>query len=68
MNNIGKVLVGLGLFLSVLGIIFIVGDRFGLGRLPGDIILKRGNFTFFFPIVSSIIVSIILSIIIKLFK
>lgn len=68
MRNMGKVLIGLGLFLFVLGLIFVIGDKFGLGKLPGDIFIKKGNFTVFFPIVSCIIISLVLSIIMNIFK
>lgn len=60
--DIGKLLIVAGVVLLVLG----VGWSFGLGRLPGDITIKNGNFTFYFPIVSSIIVSIILTLILSL--
>lgn len=68
MKDIGKVLISLGLFLSVLGIVFVIGDKFGFGKMPGDIFIKRDNFTFFFPIVSSIIVSLILTLLFNIFK
>lgn len=68
MKDIGKVLISLGLFLSVLGIVFVIGDKFGFGKMPGDIFIKRENFTFFFPIVSSIIVSLILTLLFNIFK
>ena len=54
---IGSILVGLGVALSLFGRIP------GLGKLPGDILIKKENFTFYFPITTSIIVSIILSLI-----
>ncbi|MGG1400413.1 DUF2905 family protein [Bacillus salipaludis] len=58
---------GLSKALMIIGaIIFIIGflmPYLHLGKLPGDIIIKKGNATFFFPIVSSIIVSIVLSLI-----
>jgi hypothetical protein len=58
---------GLSKALMIIGaIIFIIGflmPYLHLGKLPGDIVIKKGNATFFFPIVSSIIVSIVLSLI-----
>ncbi|MED3562171.1 MULTISPECIES: DUF2905 family protein [Bacillus] len=58
---------GLSKALMIIGaIIFIIGflmPYLHLGKLPGDIVFKKGNATFFFPIVSSIIVSIVLSLI-----
>lgn len=58
MNGMAKLLMVAG------AIIFIVGfliHFLKLGRLPGDIVIKKGNATFFFPIVTSIIISVILS-------
>ena len=40
----------------------------GLGRLPGDIVVRRGNFTFYFPLVTSLILSILLSVVLALFR
>lgn len=58
----------LGLFILILGAVMAFsGKIFGLGRLPGDIYIQRGNFTFYFPIVTSIILSIILSLVLAVF-
>ena len=54
----GKILVVLGVVLIIVGLIW----HF-IGRLPGDIVVKKGNTTFYFPIVTSIVISIILSLI-----
>jgi hypothetical protein len=54
----GKMLVVLGVVLVIIGLIW----QF-IGKLPGDIVVKKGNTTFYFPIVTSIVVSIILSLI-----
>jgi len=65
---IGKYLIITGLVLVVLGGIFLLAGRVPwLGRLPGDIIIKRENFTFYFPITTCILASIILSIIFYIF-
>ena len=61
--DIGKLLIVGGVVLVVLGI----GWYLGLGRLPGDITVKNGNFTFYFPIVTSIIVSVVLTLVLSLF-
>lgn len=64
----GKMLMIFGGLLILVGAIFVVGTKFiNLGRLPGDIFIQRGNFTFAFPIVSGIIISIVLTIILNLF-
>lgn len=53
----------------VLGaIIWLGGKAPGIGKLPGDIIIKRGNFTFYFPLATSILLSVILSVILALFR
>jgi hypothetical protein len=56
-----RLLIGLGLLLVVAGIAWPVLTRIGFGHLPGDIIFHRGGTTFYFPLVTCIIVSIALS-------
>jgi hypothetical protein len=67
--EIGRVLIGAGAFLLVLGVVFTLGDKIPfIGKLPGDIYIKRDNFTFYFPVVTSIIISIVLSLLFGLFR
>lgn len=68
MENIGKLLIIIGAIILLLGIFLTFLDRlpFGFGKLPGDIYIKKDNFTFYFPITTSIILSIILTIIFSL--
>ena len=72
MNPVAKFLIIAGAVLIVAGLFWQVGGRFlHLGRLPGDIVVEKENFSFYFPIVSCIVVSIVLSLIfylIRLFK
>lgn len=68
MESFGRIFLTIGIVLVAIGTVFIIGERFGLGKLPGDIFIQKGNFTFFFPIVSSIIISIILTLILNLFR
>ncbi len=69
MTEIGKLLLILGIILSIMGLIFIFGSKVpGLGRLPGDIFIKKENITFFFPIVTCILISIIVTLILSLFR
>ena len=70
MFNIGKLLIYTGLFLVLAGFIVIILNRIGInpGKLPGDIIYKKGNTTFYFPVVTCIIISVILSILFWIFK
>lgn len=68
-EQLGKILIFLGIVIVLVGVLFFFGDRIPfIGRLPGDIYIKKKNFTFYFPIVSSIIISLIISLIIYLFR
>ncbi|MFZ5998435.1 MAG: DUF2905 domain-containing protein [Nitrospirota bacterium] len=63
-QHIGKVLVIIGIILLVVGGMVMLSGRIPwLGRLPGDIVIQRKNFTFYFPLATSIIISIILTLI-----
>lgn len=65
----GKHLIFFGFILIVLGAVFLFGGKLSfLGQLPGDISIKRENFSFYFPITTSIIVSIVLSLLFWLFQ
>lgn len=67
--DIGKLLILLGLGLVLLGVIVMLLSRFtSLGHLPGDIFIKGENGSFYFPIVSCILVSLILSLVLNLFN
>ena len=63
-----KILITLGVIFLLLGILYPYLTGLGLGRLPGDIIIKKNNFNLYFPITSAIIISILISIIIKIFR
>ncbi len=62
----GKTLVLIGLAIAGLGLLVMAGIP--LGRLPGDIIVRRGNFSFYFPLATSIVLSILLSLLFALFR
>jgi membrane protein implicated in regulation of membrane protease activity len=63
-NGLGKLLIVLGGILIVIGAAIVLGGKLPwFGRLPGDIYLERRNFTFFFPITTSILISVILSVV-----
>jgi hypothetical protein len=68
MNEIGKALVGIGLVLVVLGAVAMLAARFGLplGRLPGDFAWKGKNFSFYFPLGTSIAISVAVTVILYL--
>jgi hypothetical protein len=68
-KNMGKFIIIIGLILVLVGIIMQFADKIPwIGRLPGDILIKKENFTFYFPLVTSIILSIIISFIIYLIR
>jgi len=63
----GKLLIIMGIFLVVVGVAFIWGPKIPfLGKLPGDIYVRKGNFVFYFPVVTCILISLILTLILTL--
>lgn len=69
MTGLGKSLIIIGLLIASIGVLFTFAGKIPwLGRLPGDIHIKKENFTLYFPLASSIILSIILSCILWLFR
>ena len=63
-----RFLIILGIVLVAIGMLWPFIQRLGLGRLPGDIVIDRPGFTFYFPLVTSIIISLVLSLILWLFS
>ncbi len=61
-----RLLIGLGLLLIVLGVVWPWLPRLGLGRLPGDIRVQRPGFSFYFPLGTSLILSVVLSLVLTL--
>ncbi|HXG42858.1 MAG TPA: DUF2905 domain-containing protein [Dehalococcoidia bacterium] len=67
MEQVGKWLIVAGIALAVLGGVVLLASRVPfLGRLPGDILVQRDNFTFYFPLVTSILLSLVLTIVLNL--
>ncbi len=68
MEQMGKYIALTGVVLLVVGLLMMFAQKLplGLGRLPGDIVIKRDNFTFYFPLATSILLSIILTLILNL--
>jgi hypothetical protein len=62
----GKTFVLVGLGIAAVGVLMMLGVPFG--RLPGDIVVRRGNFGFSFPVVTSIVLSILLTLLFSLFR
>ncbi len=68
-SQFGKMLILFGVIIVGLGLLLLFFDKIPLiGKLPGDIYIKKKNFTFYFPIVTSILLSIIISLILYLFR
>jgi len=63
---VGKLLVLVGLAIAGIGLLIMLG--LPIGRLPGDIAVRRDNFSFYFPITTSIVLSIILTLLLRLFR
>lgn len=69
MYSTGKILVLLGLVLVVAGIIFLLADKIpGIRSVPGDMVIKKKNFTFYFPLGTSILISLLLTLIVFLWR
>ncbi len=68
-SGFGKGLILLGLILIIIGIFFLFGEKIPfLGKLPGDIVIRRDKFTFYFPLATSILISLILTLVFRLFR
>ncbi len=63
-----RTLIMIGIVIVLLGVLWPWLSRLGLGRLPGDIIVNRPNFRFFFPITTSIIISIVVTLLFWIFR
>jgi Protein of unknown function (DUF2905) len=69
LNDLGKMLVIAGLVLVVVGVVIWSGfGRGWFGRMPGDIHYTRGNFSFYFPIVTCLLISLLLTLLLRLFR
>ena len=63
-----RFLIFLGLTLLIVGLLWPYVSKLGLGRLPGDIVYRKGNFTLYFPIVTSLLLSVLLTVVLTLFR
>jgi hypothetical protein len=70
MEQFGRVLMAMGVVIVLIGLLLALGTRlpFRLGRLPLDIHIQRGNFSFYFPLGTSILISIVLTLLFGLLK
>jgi hypothetical protein len=64
--NVPRFLITLGVAILVIGLLWPLLGKIGLGRLPGDIVIRRDNFTLYFPIVTCLLVSMVLSLVLWL--
>jgi Protein of unknown function (DUF2905) len=62
-----RTLIIIGLVIVAVGLLWPWLGRLGLGRLPGDIVIERGNSSFYFPIVTCLLISVVLSVVLWLF-
>ena len=62
----GRLLVVVGLLIAGVGLLLTLGVPFG--RLPGDVVVRRGSFSFYFPIVTCVVLSVILTIVLSLLR
>jgi heme/copper-type cytochrome/quinol oxidase subunit 4 len=62
----GKILIIVGIALVVAGVLWMIGDRLGLGRLPGDILIERDGTRIYIPITTSLLISAVVSLILWL--
>ena len=69
LGALGKMLILLGVLIIVIGFLLLIGEKIPwVGRLPGDIIVKKEKFTLYFPITTSILISILLTLLFTLFR
>ena len=68
-GGLGKFLILLGAFIILVGVLLLIGEKIPwIGRLPGDMIIRKKNFTFYFPLATSILISIILTLLFWIFR
>jgi hypothetical protein len=63
-----KILIVTGIVLVAIGLAWTVGERLGLGRLPGDIVIERDGMRIYLPITTSLVISVVLSLMLWLFN
>ena len=69
LGALGKMLILLGVFIILIGLFLLLGDRIPwIGKLPGDIIIRKEKFSFYFPITTSIIISVLLTLFFWIFR
>ncbi|MFQ5599271.1 MAG: DUF2905 domain-containing protein [Candidatus Krumholzibacteriia bacterium] len=69
-RELGKLLLIVGILIAALGLVLAIGPKlpFRIGRLPGDIVVKREHFTFYFPLATSVLLSVLLTLVFWLLR
>ncbi len=69
LHTLGRFLILVGLVIALVGLLLVLSEKIPwLGRLPGDILIKKGKWTFYFPLATSILLSILITLLINLFR
>ncbi len=69
LSELGRIVLVMGLVLVVVGLLLMIAGKVPwLGRLPGDITIQRGNFRFYFPLVTCLLLSLLLTLLFRLFR
>ena len=66
--NLARILITVGVLLIVAGVVVAIAGRLGIGKLPGGFVVRRGNATFYFPLMTSLLLSIALSLLLWFFR
>ncbi|NLC69251.1 MAG: DUF2905 domain-containing protein [Clostridiaceae bacterium] len=66
LQSLGKHMIVFGIILAIIGVVLLLGGKIGLGKLPGDIVIRRKSFTLYFPLITCIIISIVLTLVLNL--
>lgn len=67
-SSIGKTLIFVGVGIAILGALVLTGSKLGLGKLPGDLVLRGKNTTVYLPLMTSIVLSVVLTLLLRLFR
>lgn len=69
LDSLGRLLLAVGIVLAIIGLMLLVASRVNVplfGRLPGDLLIRKGRFSFYFPIVTMVLVSLVLTVLLNL--
>ncbi|MBI2936402.1 MAG: DUF2905 domain-containing protein [Chloroflexi bacterium] len=69
LDSLGRLLLAVGIALAIIGLMLLVASKVNVplfGRLPGDLLIRKGRFSFYFPIVTMVLVSLVLTVLLNL--